>query len=298
MNVSLTTERPEKLITGAGMETADTLPTKVCVTVLSRGVKRTTRLVIGTQSCNALVTSSLRLDLSEQSFCWRNDIVLCAIQYRRFERDQDLSGPRIPSSHFSRSHACQPYLSLNLTNFDQCHSGNGTAAGAFLKIMSKEILQNGSKAILEFSTVQESLARSSFHIKNLRGNPIESNGAQALYEALMVNSTLTTLDLEDNSIGDNGAQALSEALKANSTLTTLDLSRNPIESNGAQALSEALTANSTLTTLDLSRNPIESNGAQALSEALTANSTLTTLSLGDTSIGDRRYLRHSGPTRL
>ncbi|KAF9549867.1 hypothetical protein EC957_002438 [Mortierella hygrophila] len=151
------------VIAGAGMETDDTLPTKVCIMVLFRGVKRTTRLVIGTQPCNALVNSSLRLDLSEQSFCLRNDIVLCALQYRRFERDQDLSGPRIPSSHFSRSHACQPYSIFNLTNFDQCHSGNGTVAGTFFKIMSKEVLQNGSRVILEFSTVQESLNRCTEH---------------------------------------------------------------------------------------------------------------------------------------
>ncbi|KAF9995335.1 hypothetical protein BGZ79_010970 [Entomortierella chlamydospora] len=119
----------------------------------------------------------------------------------------------------------------------------------------------------------------------LRNSLIGDNGAQALSEALKVNSTLTTLSLYNNSVRDNGAQALSEALKTNSTLTTLDLTFNSIGSDGAQALSEALKTNSTLTTLDLTNNSIGSDGAQALSEALKTNSTLTTLDLYDNSIG-------------
>ncbi|KAF9111829.1 hypothetical protein BGX30_007459, partial [Mortierella sp. GBA39] len=67
------------------------------------------------------------------------------------------------SSHFSRSHACQPYSIFNLTNFDQCHSGNGSAAGAFFKMISKEVLQNGSSATLKLSTVQESLVQCAEH---------------------------------------------------------------------------------------------------------------------------------------
>ncbi|CAO3564082.1 unnamed protein product [Mortierella alpina] len=119
----------------------------------------------------------------------------------------------------------------------------------------------------------------------LRCTSIGGKGAQALSEALKTNSTLTTLDLASNWIGANGAQALSEAFKINSTLTTLFLRHNSIGDKGAQALSEALKFNSTLIALQLYGNSIGANGAQALSEALKTNSTLTSLDLGDNSIG-------------
>ncbi|KFH74016.1 hypothetical protein MVEG_01229 [Podila verticillata NRRL 6337] len=45
----------------------------------------------------------------------------------------------------------------------------------------------------------------------------DSNGVLALSDALKRNSALTTLDLQNNSIEDDGAQALGEALKLNST---------------------------------------------------------------------------------
>ena len=67
------------------------------------------------------------------------------------------------SSHFLRSHACQPYSIFNLTNYNQCYSGNGSAAGAFFKKISKKVLQNGSSATLKLSTVQESLVRCAEH---------------------------------------------------------------------------------------------------------------------------------------
>ncbi|CAO3563710.1 unnamed protein product [Mortierella alpina] len=117
---------------------------------------------------------------------------------------------------------------------------------------------------------------------DLSGNSIGDKGAQALSEALKINSTVTTLNLGSNSIGANGAQALSEALKTNSTLTTLRLSFSTIGDKGAQALSEALKTNSTLTTLDLDRNSI-----RALSEALKINSTLTSLDLFNNSMREK-----------
>jgi hypothetical protein len=53
----------------------------------------------------------------------------------------------------------------------------------------------------------------------LVNNSIGSNGAQALSEALKINSTLADLSLYGNMIGDNGVQALAQALKINSTVS-------------------------------------------------------------------------------
>ena len=74
------------------------------------------------------------------------------------------------------------------------------------------------------------------------GNDFGVEGAQALSEALKINTSLTTLDLRcvqqsngkqehgqlqqkraDNKIRDKGASALSEALEVNTTLTALQL---------------------------------------------------------------------------
>jgi len=68
------------------------------------------------------------------------------------------------------------------------------------------------------------------------GSSIGDNGAQALAEALKMNSTLTTLCLQNNSIGDIGAQALYQELQVNSTLTTLDLWQNSVTDKGAMIL--------------------------------------------------------------
>ncbi|KAG0250800.1 hypothetical protein BGZ95_007078, partial [Linnemannia exigua] len=163
------------------------------------------RLVIGTQSCNALVTSSLRLDLPEQasvggttlSFVLSTTdasnatkifldqqsvnaaLVLAAnknawavsnrsLLYQLRQVKTKFHDPSTyllcrASSHFSRSHACQPYSIFSLTNFDQGHSGSGSAAGAFFKMISKDVLQKGSGATLKLSTLQESLDQCAKH---------------------------------------------------------------------------------------------------------------------------------------
>ena len=71
---------------------------------------------------------------------------------------------------------------------------------------------------------------------NLSARGIDDAVANALAEALKVNTSLTTLDLHRNSIGDGGASALAEALKVNTSLTTLHLHSNSIGAGGASAL--------------------------------------------------------------
>ena len=59
---------------------------------------------------------------------------------------------------------------------------------------------------------------------------IREEGAEALAEALKINSSLTVLHLNDNyKIGYKGIKALADALKFNSSLTYLDLRNNFIE---------------------------------------------------------------------
>ena len=121
---------------------------------------------------------------------------------------------------------------------------------------------------------------------DLRYNLIDDEGASSLSEALRVNTSLTSLDLGGNSIGAEGVNFLSEALKVNTSLTSLHLGGRPIGAEGAIFLSEALRVNTSLTSLDLHWNSIGDEGANFLSEALSVNTSLTSLDLHWNSIGD------------
>ena len=106
---------------------------------------------------------------------------------------------------------------------------------------------------------------------------IGDSEAQALAEALKVNTNLKNINLGNNNIQDAGAQALAGALKVNATLKNLHLTQNEIGDAGAQDLALALTKNKTLTTLDLGNNRIQDAGIQAIEKALEVNITLTSL---------------------
>ncbi|KJE97820.1 TKL/IRAK protein kinase [Capsaspora owczarzaki ATCC 30864] len=120
----------------------------------------------------------------------------------------------------------------------------------------------------------------------LKASQLGSAEAQAIAEALKVNTTLTQLHLMDNQIGDIGAQAMAEALKVNTKVTQLYLGTNQIGHGGAQAIAEALKVNTTLNDLDLGENMIGDIGAQAMAEALKVNTTLDYLDLSVNQIGD------------
>ncbi|XP_004343277.1 hypothetical protein CAOG_07418 [Capsaspora owczarzaki ATCC 30864] len=109
--------------------------------------------------------------------------------------------------------------------------------------------------------------------------------AQAIAEALKVNTKLTSLNLWSNQLGEAGAQAIAVALKVNKTLTALDLQLNQLGDAGAQAIAEALKVNTTLTWLSLNDNLIGDAGAQAIAEALKVNKTVTLLDLDYNCIG-------------
>jgi len=78
----------------------------------------------------------------------------------------------------------------------------------------------------------------------LWGNPeIGDEGAKALAEALMVNTTVKELLLSTCGIGDDGAAALAGALRSNTSLKTLylqSLDNNGISEQGKQLLRDAV----------------------------------------------------------
>ncbi len=117
-------------------------------------------------------------------------------------------------------------------------------------------------------------------------NQIGDAGAQAIAEALKVNTTVAELNLGWNKMGVAGAQAIGEALKVNTAVTELYLYSNQIGDAGAQAIGEALKVNTTVTELKLDDNEIGDDGARAIGEALGFNTSLVKLSLDNPQIGD------------
>ena len=124
----------------------------------------------------------------------------------------------------------------------------------------------------------------SLELMDLNGRHFSHPLFLALFLALRVNTSLTSLDLSSNSIHAEGAHSLSEALRVNTSLTSLHLSYNPIGADGAKFLSEALRVNTSLTSLNLCWNSIHAEGADSLSEALKVNTSLTSLVLSINSI--------------
>jgi hypothetical protein len=67
-------------------------------------------------------------------------------------------------------------------------------------------------------------------------NNIGSEGAQAIAEALMINSYLRILDLSDNCIHKKGAKYLAKALQYNDSLRELNIKGNSIRKNDLESL--------------------------------------------------------------
>jgi Ran GTPase-activating protein (RanGAP) involved in mRNA processing and transport len=106
-------------------------------------------------------------------------------------------------------------------------------------------------------------------------NNINDTGAQAIAEALKVNTSLKAFYIAHNKIGPTGAQAFAEALKINTSLNVLNISLNNIGDTGAQSIAEALNENTSLTELKLIINHIGNTGAKAIADAIVTNIWIT-----------------------
>jgi len=111
-------------------------------------------------------------------------------------------------------------------------------------------------------------------------NSIGQEGALALANTLLINSTLECLDLEWNSVGDWGAALFARALEGNSTLKKLVLGANAIGHTGFVAISKALESNKALASLDLTLNSGDvTKAAVILAQGLRSNRSLAELHL-------------------
>eukprot|EP00049_Salpingoeca_infusionum_P012652 m.232884 g.232884 ORF g.232884 m.232884 type:complete len:415 (-) comp15239_c0_seq1:237-1481(-) len=133
-----------------------------------------------------------------------------------------------------------------------------------------------------------------FHDKHL-----SDSDAKLIGDALLINTTVTSIFMGDNNIHARGAKALARGLKHNETLTGyLFMFKNSIGDHGAMAFADALQTNGYLRELNLQSNGIGDQGAAALAQALKNNASLTHLYLNGNVIGDEGALALAGSLKL
>ncbi|KAK3271239.1 hypothetical protein CYMTET_20398, partial [Cymbomonas tetramitiformis] len=191
-----------------------------------------------------------------------------------------------------------------------------------LNLAGNNIGPDGAKALaVAFTQNAEGVFNRSLNTLDLSGNKLvvpspdppyrDVSGIKAVAEALVFNTSLSTLLLADTNIGPEGAKALAFALTPNeegafnTSLNTLDLLKNGIGPEGAKALAIALAPNEngvfnrSLNTLNLEDNqlcgvdlygrlPYDASGIKALADALALNGTLHTLTLADNELCNPR----------
>jgi hypothetical protein len=70
----------------------------------------------------------------------------------------------------------------------------------------------------------------------MANNPIRPDDAEALFDALKENRTVTTFLCANCGLGDDGAAHLAVVLSVHPALTTVDVAQNDLSSMGAAAL--------------------------------------------------------------
>jgi hypothetical protein len=148
-------------------------------------------------------------------------------------------------------------------------------------LMSAGLGDAGAKAIASAVKVNSTLRHLNLHCNN-----IKSKGVVDVADALCSNATLTSLELGSNhGFGLVGAQALADALQVNTTMRSLMLGGAGIGDCGAHAFAKLSAGKCTLTELYMSRNEIADTGLSAIAQALKVNQTLTSLMLCSNKFG-------------
>jgi len=100
------------------------------------------------------------------------------------------------------------------------------------------------------------------------------NGTAAVYDLLVGNTSVTSLDLRNNRIGPEGANPLARLLQDNKSITAVDLRWNDLGAEGSRCLLQTLQATSpqVLTSLELSGNKVPDETLQQLESLLQGRS--------------------------
>ena len=108
---------------------------------------------------------------------------------------------------------------------------------------------------------------------------INDDGAVIIAEAILMNTTIQTIDNSSNGISDNGAITISDSLKMNAQLQRLNISHNSITNVGIKKITEAIQVNPTLQDINISKNHISIEGLLHFMEAVKNNCTLQVVNI-------------------
>ena len=121
-----------------------------------------------------------------------------------------------------------------------------------------------------------------FRTLDILGQPLGTTGCQRLADALLLNTSITSLNLHCSQVGAAGASVLLPALAHLPSLALLCLSGSRLQSAGALHLCSALPHLTALTELDVSYNELSADDAARICSAA-ASAGLTRLKVLDLS---------------
>ncbi|RNF03568.1 putative paraflagellar rod component [Trypanosoma conorhini] len=214
----------------------------------------------------------------------------CIVQHASLE-EVNLAGNRINDeaalSLLNTLRANDKIKNVNVTNNFIGNDYLNEVEGLLLINQSPKIIR---KLVVEIESNEPSLKSIS-----LSGGPDEGyyNDASVrlLCQALVLNTTVTSLNLSKNVIADTGAASIAEMLMSNTCITHLNLSDNSISNRGAQRLCAALRTNNALQDLDLSNNAIYDEGVEGFPEMLKYNDRLIRVVLDKTGVTKDMYTK-------
>ncbi|XP_048585714.1 leucine-rich repeat-containing protein 74B isoform X3 [Nematostella vectensis] len=168
-----------------------------------------------------------------------------------------------------------------------CSDGSGDEWDTDLETEEKaeEYDPTGRKVYLQACKTLEVTPVSYFlrHIQDprvdMKHRGLGAKGAKAMAIALVLNTSIVSLNLHDNALGGDGGVYIADMLKENCYISELDLSCNKLGSSGCQALSDMLQYNVSLLKLNLSNNNLSDKDTVALLETFKGNEKLLWLDL-------------------
>ncbi|OLQ02249.1 Leucine-rich repeat-containing protein LOC400891-like [Symbiodinium microadriaticum] len=133
-----------------------------------------------------------------------------------------------------------------------------------------------AQAILETSTLE--------HVDLAAANDITLTGANAIFVAMLGNSSVNSLDLSSKPSCVRNRIVLKEMLIYNKSLKHLNVAGTSLGHEGLQVLARGLMGNTCLLTLDISQNSAGNKGASYIAEVLKVCA-LEELSMSENRIG-------------
>ncbi|XP_050399048.2 leucine-rich repeat-containing protein 74A isoform X2 [Patella vulgata] len=115
---------------------------------------------------------------------------------------------------------------------------------------------------------------------------LECKSTLAISMALVINSTITTVNLQGNTLNTRSLGYLEKMLEENITITNLNLSENDLRTPGMRVIARIIENNKTLKYLNISNNNFYDTDGIVLAKAIEEHSELLGINISQNSFGD------------